>query len=401
MKALAAFLVALGVAACQAPESERVPDVFEIAPSTTSPTALQSSIIVQVRCDLHWTVELLDSSWGSVKVDHVIEGGGGTFIFDMGVNTSEDRRENTVILKAGKSELRRTITQGGVATAFSPRALELSRMKERSIAFIAPTAWTAKVTDGADWLEVKTPSGAEGNAEVMVVAKDPNENVGPRTGVVRIGVAGHEFDIPVTQNQTDVILSQNTTVEFPFEKQSFTVDARYNVDYEIEISAPWITHVKAKAPLHESVESFVVEENTSEMPRHAEIAFVGGKADPLVVTVSQGGKDPFLNITTPGFYGINNIDIILGIDGWKQQSRLALPDGSVRYRMFKGSNFSVAELSGMRQDVETGQNLSLTVTVSVKGQQIITENHFPVVFYQKDGLIWLRENEYTYFVLNK
>lgn len=398
---LVAVLVALGMVSCQVPESERTPEVLEMSPSSANPSALQSAVSVTVRCDLHWTAELLDSSWGSVKVTQVTEGSGGTFSFEMGVNTSEESRENTLIVKAGKGEIRKTIIQGGLGTCFNPRSLQLSGTKEASVSFPSPSAWTAEVAEGVDWLEVKTPSGAEGQAKLTVAAKDANENVGSRTGAVRITVGGNRFDIPVVQAQTDVILTADASLSIPFEAREITVGTQYNVDYSVESSVSWITHVASKAPLNKGAESFIIQENTSPVARTGEICFYGGKAEVLAVTISQGGKDPVLNTTQPGFYGIGNANFVWGSNGWSQCSCLVTVDGSLRYRLLNGHTLSVVELTGMRQDAVLGQSLELQLTLTNKGTTQLTQSSIVEVLYEKDGLVWLKESDDTYFVVNK
>ena len=401
IRILAAAVLALGVVSCQVPESERVPEVLEIIPASTNPNALQSTLEVTVRCDLHWTAELLDSSWGSVKVTQVTEGSGGTFTFEMGVNKSEEARENTLIVKAGKGEIRKTVIQGGLGTCFSPRSLQLSGTKEGSVSFVSPAAWTASVAEGADWLEVKTASGQAGSAQLVVVAKDPNENVGSRSGAVRIAVGGDTFDIAVEQGQQDVILSEDSALSFTFEEREFSVGTSYNVDYEVEVSASWITYVKSKAPLHQGTEAFVMEENPSPNARTAEICFSAPRVEPLVLTIVQGGKDPVLNSTHPGFYGINDLNYLVGAAGWNQYSRMVSPNGSVRYRLLKGSSLSVAELTGYKQDAQPGDKLDLEFRLRTKDETKLIKNYSVEVLYEKDGLVWLKQDNDIYFIVHK
>lgn len=382
---------------CEVPESERTPELLSLSPSSESPSALTESITVKIFCDLHWTVELSDSSWGIVEVTETTEGTGGTVTFKMGINTAEEARENTLILKGGKGVMRKTITQGGIGTFFQPRSLHLTGTRPASVSFNAPSAWTVATSD--DWLDVKTRSGQAGSATVTLEAKDANENLGEREGKIRISIAGKDFDIPVTQNQTDVILSDDSAIALSFEAGDFSVSTRYNVNYKIEVSDAWISRSTSKAPLHESIETFTVEENSSASPRSATIRFTGGEAGPLTVSVTQDGKDPILNTTVAGFYGIDGVNYIQGTDGWNQASVLRNTDGSLRYRLLNASTLSVVQLSGMREGVQVGDKIPLQVVITRKKNTLAIKNYSALVLYQKDGLTWLKGSDATYFVL--
>ena len=400
MRILAAIALAVLAFSCQVPESEREPEVLEMIPSQTNPSALESSITVQVKCDLHWSVELEDSSWGTVKVTLVNEGSGGSFSFDMGVNTSEDPRENTLVVKAGKGEIRKTITQGGVGTLFKPRSLTLSGTQEASVTFNSPSPWTAQVAEGGDWLQLKTPSGQKGSNLVTVAPKDANENVGSRSGVVRITVGNNYFDIPVTQGQTDVIvLDGDTKLAYGFEAQEFSVLTKYNVDYEVKSSVPWISPVTSKAPLYERIEYFTVEENSTPQARSGEIRFTGGDAKPMVITVTQEGKDPVLAVTQPGFYGIEGVNYVWGTDGWNQRVRKISPDNTLRYGLFNASQLTAAQLSGVDINAQKGDSAKLKLKVKAKRHVTLSQEYPAVLLYQKDGLLWYKVSDQTYFVL--
>lgn len=398
---LAAAVLSFLAFSCQVPEAEREPEILDIISSKTNPSALESSITAQVRCDLHWSVELEDSSWGTVKVNLVNEGSGGSITFEMGVNTSEDPRENTIIVKAGKGEIRKTITQGGVGSLFSPRSLVLTGTQEAAVTFTSPEAWTAQVADGADWLDLKTPSGEKGTNRLTVAPKDANENVGSRQGTVRVTIGGNSFDIAVAQGQTDVILTGDTALSFPFEAQEFGVATRFNVEYKVEVTVPWITRATTKAPLYEGQENFVVEENSGAQARSGEIRFTGGNAKPLVITVSQEGKDPILNSTQMGFYGVDGSNYVLAADGWNQRTRQVSPDRKVRYRLLNTAGVSVAEVSGINEEAQKGESASLHMTLKTKGKMKVFKDYQAVFFYEKEDLLWYKADDVTYFVLYK
>lgn len=392
------FFPALAAIACQS-ESEKIPEVLRLLPEATTLGALETEVSVKVECDLkNWTVELQDPSWGEVEIQTVTKKVGGTLVFHMSANTAEESRKNTLILKAGKGEFNKTITQQGLKEFFQPRSFQLSGTAESGISFQSPSSWTAEITQGSDWLTLKTPSGSAGNSTLAVAAKDPNEAVGSREGSVCVTIGSHRLNIPVVQGQKDVILSGDTDLAYSFEGQEITVQTLYNVDYKVSTSEKWIKHViNTKAPLYEKQETFLLEENEGPEARTGTISFTSsGHPDAsLTVSVSQGGKDPVLNYTQPGLYGVNDVNYVLGADGWNQSSRKRETDGSLRFRLLNAQSLSAISLSGIREEALC----KLHAFLQARDKTLLDKDYTANLIYTKDGLGWFKVSDQTFFIV--
>lgn len=404
LRSLAAGILSITVVSCVLPESERVPEVFQMNPSATDLSAFQTSISVTVQCDLHWTAQLQDPSWGSIAIKSEKESTGGSFMVTLQPNLTEEERTNAIILKAGKSELKQTIRQGGLGTFFSPRQLQLAGTAEASVSFNSPLSWKAQLVGDPDWLTLTRSNGSGGNSHIVCVAKDENVNVGSREAVIRVTIGESQVDIPVVQAQKDVILTEDgADVALYYDDASLTVHTQYNVEYKIETSASWISHVSTKAPLHTAAEVFALEQNPAPQPRSAEIRFTD-KANPetsLVVKVTQGGKDPILSVTEPGFYGIDGVNYRQGEDGFNQSSVREAAGEPLRFRLLNASALKAVTVSGLKEDTTRGSQLILQVKVQEKAKVLYSNYITTTVLEVKDGTYWLKESDATYFVLKK
>lgn len=400
-----AFLIAALAISCNVPESERMPGVFQMNPSSTTINALQTQVAFTVQCDLHWTVALKDASLGEIQIISEKEGSGGSFLITFQPNLNEEEREHVVILKAGKGELTQTIVQGGLSTFISPRSLHLHSTLEAAASFTAPDAWSARILEGEDWMEIKTPSGEKGSAVLTVAPLDANENLGSREGLIELTVGGHSFTVSVTQDQQDVVLLDgDTSLNFSFEEQSFQVKTLYNSAYQVKSSADWIIYNSVKAPLLEGLESFTLQENPTTEARSAQVTFsLEGQSSEsaVVLTVNQGGKDPVLVVTQPGFYGIDGTNYTLGAQGWNQFSSLAQTGGSYRYRLLNGSTLSCVELNGASAEDKLGVPHQLHLTLQTQGYTTLVKDFQAVLLYRKNGLAWYKESADTYFVVKQ
>lgn len=401
IRIILAMFAAGFAASCETPESERIPSVFTITPSALTPGALEESVLVNVECDLHWTVQLENDSWGSISVQSVQEGIGGQFLLKTGANLAEWKRENTLIVKAGKSEKRIPVTQKGLDTFFSPRSLDIMGTNPYTVTFTSPSIWTASITEGEDWLTLGTSGGGAGNAQLVVTALEDNKNVGDRKGNVQVSIGSYLLDIPVSQQQLDFIQGEEASLSFLFDTPGFSINTRYNVPYQISTSVSWIEHSTTKAPAYEGVEEFRLTPNTLPDARTGVISFTSeGHPDASYeVTVVQEGKDPILSIISPGAYGVGK-DIVKGADGWNQSSYLTKADGSIRYRLLKESGLEVLTLTGLSASLERGDACTLHLTLANPASA--SEADYPVtLIYQQNGMSWFKGTDGTYFIIKE
>ena len=403
--ALACLLAAVA-ASCQIPESERIPAVFTLTPETITPPALTEGIQIIVECDLHWSVQLLDPEWGSIEYGSIQEGKGGEFRFQMGANLEDAPRENTVIVKAGKSEERITITQDGLEQFFSPRSLDIQGTDPYTVSFQSPATWSVRVTKGEDWLTLRTSGGGVGAARLTVAARDANENVGEREAMVSVSIGPHLLDIPVRQAQKDVVLPGESAISLPFDATEISIKTRYNVDYTVSTTASWIQWEKTKAPLYESTEHFTVSPNLEQTSRSGEFRFVSEEHScaNYTVSVTQEGKDPILSVTVPGFYGMDSSDYVFGSDGWNQASFRTSADGSVRYVLFHQKDSRALVLEGFNAAMGREETARLTITSYDKAQENAQETtHNARLLFKDENLYWFASTVKSgvYFIVKK
>ena len=392
----------LAAASCQIPESERVPSVFTVTFATPTPEPLQESVQVDIRCDLHWTAQLSDESWGVIEVLNIQEGQGGQLLLKTGANLAESPRENTLIVKAGKSEQRIPFTQKGLEHFFYPRTLTLQGTTAHTVTFRSPASWSARVTEGSDWLVLRSASGGTGASSLVCAAVDANENVGERKAVIRVSIGPYNLDIPVTQVQKDVILGEESALSFPFDATEFSVKTHYNVGYEVSTSASWITRPEGKAPLNEALETFLLAENPDAASRTGKIHFTGVENPEVsfTLTITQEGKDPILNVSVPGIYGLEAGAYTAGTNGWNQSSYLKMADGSIRYRLLNAGMLSALTLTGASENLQRGDACSLLLELNERGT-CSSATYPATLLLRQDGLSWFKGEGGVFFVIKK
>ncbi len=379
-------------------DAYRTPEMLIVRPDTETPHALQQSVKVNVQCDLKWKAEISQAEWASIENVSADRDNNGSFTVLLSPNTGNEPRTLGITVTAGKGKRSVNIVQGGMDTYFSPSTITLSGTEVSKATFKSPSVWTAEVVSGKDWLVLDTSKGYAGDATVSCHALDPNENIGSREGSLKISFGTLSVEIPVVQGQKDVILSDGSTASFGWKGGEFAVRTRTNVDYTIECSAPWVKHIETKA-LKEATESFVAEPNDTYAQRQATISFTGGDAS-FSVMVIQGGKDPYLDVNTPGFYGIADMNYVLGTDGWNQAGRKE-KGGVLELRLMNRSSYSAVIVSGIKSDATEGSSASVDVVVKSGNKEVLHSVYNATVIAESDNLLWFKAEPGTCFIVKK
>lgn len=374
------------------------PTVFYVSGETTV-TALDTMLIISVSSDARWTASIQEGEW--LKLTSPTNGKGkldGTVSFSFDYNKNDDPREATVLLQSGSRSVLKTVTQQGFSTFFNPAQVTLAGTAASTLSFTTPFAWAATVAEGGEWFEIDKNSGNPGAAAIKVKAKDPNENVGSRSGKIAIAI-GRDlvFSIPVVQSQKDIVLADKAEVNLEFEDTEFSVFTQSNVQYGIETSATWIHHTRTKA-LNEATEYFTVDENPGESTRSAKVTFTAEGLSPVTITVSQKGLDNVLRQKTPGLYGVDGANYILGSDGWNLSSRVTGADGSFEYRLLNAASLKVLRVTGI--DANASEN-TLHIVMQEKDSQSFSKDIKATVLRSGEDMVWLKNSASTYFIIQK
>ena len=387
-------------------KEEKEPEArLEVYPNRETLRADQDEISVTVFSSADWTVTLSDPSWGEVTELTKGEDFNGSFKVSFAFNNAPALRTNTLIVSNGKLEEKKTITQSGLDDYFSPACLTLSGLGTASVSFLASAAWTASVVEGEDWCVLKTTSGKAGNSTLSCAAASEWIDVGSREALVRITMNDQSLDLTVVQGQKDVIyINADDALEFDFDAQSFELKTHQNVAYQVSVSDPsWIQHTGTRA-LNESALTFTLLENPSASDRTGEIRLVC-ESDPSVnaaISLTQHGRDPILDQTVCGYFGIGGRNIVFGQDGWNQLSRVSMPDGTTAFRLMDSSVPSAAILTGFPAGLVKGDTFPLHLALMERGFVIYAGDYTARAIYVQEPMVWLRcEGSDTYFIVKR
>lgn len=146
--------------------------------------------------------------------------------------------------------------------------------------------YTITIEDGASsWLSAEA-NGAEKNTILVSIA--PNEGPEQREGRVAVKMGSLTEYVSVSQAQKNTIVVSDSEFDVDCEAGEFSVKLGSNVDYKMEIDAPWVSLSKTKAYEEENL-VFSYAANMNAEPRTATISFKSGSLEE-VVTITQKGR---------------------------------------------------------------------------------------------------------------
>lgn len=383
-------LTALFVLSCQ--WDRNTPKVFEISCPRPELDVFGGKITASVTCDMDWSVQVEDDSWGSITMeDHEV----GQFSFSAPYYDGEGTRRNVLLVKAGRSVKRLEVSQSGTDLFFSPATVTLKGTEVAAVSFRAPAAWTAEVTGGGAWLSVSPKSGEAGQAQVEICATQVNANLGDREGQVRFLFGDQALHLTVGQRQKNTILpGAGGQAGIGYDGGLLTIPVQANVAYTLTVSEPWLVHTGTRS-LPEAQECFQVEPNASASVRKARIVFSSGAADePLTesLEVVQTGHDPFLQTRQMGFYGLPEGNFLYDT-GASQLARVLHPDGSFDFRILYPGQARLCTLWAVPGNLRPGYSVSLKLSLLEKGFTTFVGMYDFLVLDEKEGALWLKAED--------
>lgn len=175
--------------------------------------------------------------------------------------------------------------------AVSPGELVFTSSERTGQRIIVASNTEWKITVDAAWLTV---SPSEGNAEESNVSIKVSENQNPedRNAILTITAGNRTKTAMITQKGKDAIIASKDKFEMPKQGGEFSVDLKYNTDYQVRIYDSWITEVATRS-LDSRTRTFTVSKNTSASQRTGQIKFVGENTSETI-TVYQAEGDALI-----------------------------------------------------------------------------------------------------------
>lgn len=161
---------------------------------------------------------------------------------------------------------------------------------EKTVVLVTDSDWTAE--SDAQWCKVSPEEGTAESAKIKMTV-EANDKAEEREATITVSTAAKSLQMKVIQREMKAILLEEADYVIEAEGETFEVELKHNVEYQVEFSpsVSWIREVKSKK-MTKAVHEFEVKPNEDTKNRSVEILFVCEDEDiEEVVTVVQKGLD--------------------------------------------------------------------------------------------------------------
>lgn len=176
------------------------------------------------------------------------------------------------------------------------------------VSFNASGSWTAQFISSSpdSWCTANPLSGTK-DIQIISLSADGNNTNATRTATFRISSGKANADIFISQDYIEHLTLSQTEFTIGPESQTLEVIVASNVDVNVEIptSCSWAHKTEETSP--SSSYKFLIDENSTDSARTAEIRFYGGKTQlshtVVIIQNNNNSTDPGLgsDINIPGF----------------------------------------------------------------------------------------------------
>ena len=322
-----------------------------------------------------WTATPSDE-WIKVTPESGKAGEKCEIIVSLDANDTYEKRSGSIVINAKELNVVLTVSQEqNNAIILSTPTVNLSQ---------AGGAFTVKLKANidyeyeikADWIKsVETRALTEHSLRFEAEA---NPSYDKREGEIIIKSDGFSETVTVTQAQTAVISLSTTEQNFDSEGGTFEVEVEHSVDYDVKISADWVTQIESRA-IETSTLRFAVTENTTYGERKATIIIKGGDITETITVVQAQNNAIILSTPTvnlPQAGGAFTVKLKANIDyeyeikaDWiKSVETRALTEHSLRFEAEANPSFDKRE----GEIVIKGDGFSETVTVTQAQTNVLT-----------------------------
>lgn len=229
-----------------------------------------------------------------------------TLTFTASENDSPDPRQGVITIKGGAGITEQvTVYQSGSEPTLLLSQSEYTVGSEGEIIKVeikSNTSYSIEMPD-VEWISEEKTRNISTYTHYFSVS--PNDTYDARSAEIKFtdNTNGLEQTLSITQMQKDAIILAQNVYEMPSEGGNLKFDVRANVDFEITVSAGWISHTSSRGLVGREL-LFEIAPNESEEAREAEITLSKGDIIQTVKVIQSGKEEefnPYLEISTTSY----------------------------------------------------------------------------------------------------
>ncbi len=277
--------------------SQKQKDALTVTSSKFEVAAEGGEVVIEVKANIDFDYAIDESAkeWISYEGTRAIKT--STLVFKVSPNDSDEKREGKITIKSGEFNEVVTIYQASKepTIVISQNEYVVSSNGETiSIDVSSNVDVSVEISSDVDWITENTTRATSTNTYHFDIS--PNEDYEQRSAEIMFTNKENNLSevVKVTQTQKNALVVAKDSYTVDSEGDQIEIEVGHNIDFDVEISADWITKADTRAFVTDKL-TFVIAENTDAENREGKIYFKS-KNGTLTQTVKvyQSQKDALI-----------------------------------------------------------------------------------------------------------
>ena len=287
--------------------SQKQKDALTVTSSKFEVDAEGGEVVVEVKTNIDFEYAIDDAAkdWISYEGTRAIQT--STLVFRVDENDDTEKREGKITIKSGEFSEEVMIYQAGTGPSIviSQNEYTVSSDGETIAVEVSSNVDVAvEIPEDVDWIKESTTRATSTNTYYFDITK--NEDYDQRSAEIRFTNKENNLSevITITQTQKNAIVVANDTYTVDGAGGTIEIAVGHNVDFDVVISADWITLQTTRAYETETL-VFAIAENQSEESREGTITFIsadGSLKQVVKVIQSNSAAEIIVTLTAPKYY---------------------------------------------------------------------------------------------------
>ena len=374
--------------------SQKQKDALTVTSSKFEVAAEGGEVVIEVKANIDFDYAIDESAkeWISYEGTRAIKT--STLVFKVSPNDSDEKREGKITIKSGEFNEVVTIYQASKepTIVISQNEYVVSSNGETiSIDVSSNVDVSVEISSDVDWITENTTRATSTNTYHFDIS--PNEDYEQRSAEIMFTNKENNLSevVKVTQTQKNALVVAKDSYTVDSEGDQIEIEVGHNIDFDVEISADWITKADTRAFVTDKL-TFVIAENTDAENREGKIYFKSKNgALTQTVKVYQSQKDALIvskndivvsaESGTLSFEILSNVEFTVSapnVDWLRATTTRGLTTHTLHYEYDANSSYDSRVAYIVVTNTKNNKSETITITQAQRDALVLAKDSYTV-----------------------
>ena len=374
--------------------SQKQKDALTVTSSKFEVDAEGGEVVVEVKANIDFEYAIDDAAKEWIKYEGTRAIQTSTLVFKVAKNDDTEKREGTITIKSGEFSEDVMIYQAGEEPSIVISQDEYTVLSDGETIAVEVSSnvdVAVEIPEDVDWIKESTTRVTSTNTYYFDITK--NEDYDQRSAEISFTNKENNLSevITITQAQKDAIVIAKDSYTIDSEGDEIVIEVGHNINFDVEISADWITRKETRAFNTDKL-TFVIAENKGYDNREGTIVFKSkNSALSQIVKVYQAQKDAIIiskkDIVVSAESGTISFELQANVefkvsepnvDWLRAVTTRSLTTHTLHYEYDANTSYDSREAQIIVTDTKNNKSEIITITQAQRDAIVIANNTYTV-----------------------